>query len=45
MDSFEQFLDSCSTVEIYLLAKHYRGFALFAHLLELMSLAIVDGVT
>jgi hypothetical protein len=44
MDAFKQLLDSCSTLEINLLTQRYTGFARFAHLLELMTQAIADGV-
>jgi hypothetical protein len=43
MDAFKQLLDSCSTLEMNMLAQRYIGFARFAHLLELLAQEIADG--
>ena len=44
MDTFKQLLDTCTTLEMTLLAQRYDGFYRFANLLERLAQAIADGV-
>lgn len=44
MDTFKQLLDSCTPLEMTLLAQRYDGFYRFANLLERLAQAIADGV-
>ena len=44
MDTFKQLLDTCTRLEMTLLAQRYDGFYRFANLLERLAQAIADGV-
>lgn len=44
MDAFKQLLDTCSKLEMTLLAQRYDGFYRFANLLERLAQGIADGV-
>jgi hypothetical protein len=44
MYTFKQLLDSCTRLEMTLLAQRYDGFYRFANLLERLAQAIADGV-
>ena len=44
MDTFKQLLDTCTRLEMTLLAQRYDGFYRFANLLERLAHAIADGV-
>jgi hypothetical protein len=43
MDTFKQLLDTCTRLEMALLAQRYDGFYRFASLLERLAQAIADG--
>jgi len=43
MDTFKQLLDTCTRLEMTLLAQRYDGFYRFANLLERLAQAIADG--